>query len=92
MNAALASRVYDVLVKHCGARDGEYDRADFMHAHRDGAEYPCREYRFIGSLGFGGKFWSDYMTVSCYREDETTERLAAIESANIALAEMAAIA
>lgn len=88
MNSGLANRVYDILVEHCGAGDGEWDRPDFIHTHRDGAEYPPDEYRFIGSLGFGGKFWSYPMRVSCYREDETPERLASIAAANEALADL----
>jgi hypothetical protein len=40
---------------------------------------PGREYRFCGSLGFGGKFHCerDIWRVSCYPEDSTLERRAA---------------
>jgi hypothetical protein len=43
----------------------------------------CREFRFQGGLGFGGKFWPDEPArVTCYSEDETPERLAIIERVN----------
>jgi len=53
-------------------------------------EYRTREYRFIGSLGFGGKFWDNNgrFYVSCYQEDETEPRRQAIEKANSKLAEI----
>jgi hypothetical protein len=51
----------------------------------------CREYRFMGALGFGGKFWQQSMTVTCYPEDETPERRAIIERANAALADLLAV-
>lgn len=47
------------------------------------------EFRFIGDLGFGGKFWIDSrrgMWVNCYPEHGTPERLAIIEKTNEALA------
>ena len=79
-------RVYDVLVDLCGAVDDLGNRtqwACFWDKRHD-----LREYRFIGSLGFGGKFWvnSGRWYVTCYREDETIERLAIIEAANARLA------
>jgi len=36
---------------------------------------PCTEWRFQGSLGFGGKFRYPRMSVDCYPEDETPARL-----------------
>ena len=51
----------------------------------------CREYRFCGALGFGGKFRNNGNRnntphVDCYPEHETPERLAMIEAANRRLA------
>lgn len=50
----------------------------------------CIEFRFVGSLGFGGKVWSTSRDrpayVNCYSEDETPERLKVIEQANARLA------
>lgn len=45
------------------------------------------EYRFIGSLGFGGKFWRNNgrWYVTAYREDLTPERQAVIDATNAAL-------
>jgi hypothetical protein len=43
------------------------------------------EYRFIGTLGFGGKLYythSKGFYVSCYREDETPEILETINKIN----------
>jgi hypothetical protein len=82
----IAHRIYDVLVRHAGAT--EHDRIGFVVAHTtDGG---CWEFRFQGSLGFGGKFRNDAgrWRVDCYREDETPERLAVIEATNLALARM----
>ena len=77
-------RVYDLLVRECGAVEDESNRAQFAAFWKSNGT----EYRFIGSLGFGGKFWrtNGSWYVNCYREDETPARLRAIELANIALA------
>lgn len=77
-----ATAVYTALVKGAGAR--EEDRAEFVF-------HICRgvsEYRFIGSLGHGGKFWPETWRVSCYQEDETSERVAAIRRTNLELSRL----
>lgn len=76
--------VYALLVEHCGANPDQ--REDFVRA----MEGDCTEYRFIGSLGFGGKLYhSRYnrppLRVSCYPEDENPARITSIERANAAL-------
>lgn len=87
MREKTANGVYDVLVAHCGAR--EASREDFVYTHT--REF-CIEYRFMGSLGFGGKFWrnhsfrpdgtyGEHWYVSNYREDETPVTRAAAEAA-----------
>lgn len=72
------SRVYDILRVECGAT--EYWRNDFLTQMADG----CREYRFQGALGFGGKLWFDgrLAWVGYYSEDRLPERDAMVNSAN----------
>lgn len=72
-----ANNIWNVLAKHCGA--SERGREDFVATAIQGG---ITEYRFIGGLGFGGKFWGHRLKVTCYKEDETSEILAAIEKAN----------
>jgi hypothetical protein len=71
--------VFDLLVEECGAR--EFHRADFIHAltSTDSAEY-----RFGGSLGFGGKHYNEYqrLRVACYSDETTTGRGDAIRRVN----------
>ena len=85
-----ADQVYDVLVTNAGATDHPTNRAMFRHFwdhHQPGG---LDEFRFMGSLGFGGKLWRNARTnechVSCYREHETPERLATIAATDAALA------
>jgi len=78
-------RIYDILCECCGALDG--NRRNFIFTHDwEG----CREYRFQGVLGFGGKFRNepDLWFVSCYSEDATPERQAIIDLANEKLAKL----
>lgn len=77
--------VYDVLIEHCGALPRERDDCCSAMNSR------CREYRFQGSLGMGGKLYNAHgkMYVSCYSEDRTPARDAAIAAANAKLAAMA---
>lgn len=77
-------QVYDILVAEVGAReDGRHPFIEDMVS-----ENPASEWRFSGSLGFGGKYWPQDNRVNCYSEDETPERAAAIEQANQRLAEL----
>lgn len=48
------------------------------------------EYRFMGSLGSGGKLYTNNRVwrISCYREDETSERLKVIELVNSKLQDL----
>jgi hypothetical protein len=84
-----ARRVWGILVNHAGATDTDSNwvmfRQWFDKAFARGAD----EYRFIGALGFGGKFWlhhRDGIYVTCYPEDETPERREMIAATNDALA------
>jgi len=89
MNAATANQIYDVLVATCEAPESM--RADFVHVQT--TEF-CKEWRFQGELGFGGKFWRGRhgwifnrpnWFVNYYPEDRTPERDAMVEEANAAL-------
>lgn len=85
-----AKAVYDVLVEECGATsilNDPYARNNFQSSvTQDG----FTEYRFIGKLGFGGKFWDSHgkWYVSCYPEDRTAERNTMIATANVRLEAM----
>lgn len=74
--------IWAILVRYCGAsEDGlsEFRRTMLL------SDSNRMEYRFQGSLGFGGKLWIDpyNVRVSCYPEDVTPERSSAIDFANI---------
>ena len=82
LTAEQANAVYDVLVQHAGARSE--DREIFVILETGSW---CREYRFQGKLGFGGKFYVDPDTwrVGCYREDLTADRQQILDVTNAAL-------
>ena len=67
-----AHKIYDLLVKIGGAREDE--RQDFIYHHCDDP-HGCREWRFRGKLGFGGKYRSTWNGVTYYPEDETPEMI-----------------
>ena len=72
-----AKEIWQILVEECGANnDSEtFEIATTIEG--------TTEYRFCGHLGFGGKiYFQDRITVSCYPEDETPERLLMINKAN----------
>lgn len=83
-----ADRAYSILVEHAGAIESNDERADFIYS-VSRPDLLTTEYRFGGSLGFGGKFRipSDGRApfVNCYPEDRTPERLEAIDRTNNAL-------
>ena len=83
-------RVYNVLVEECGAwpRDSDHYVWEQFISYMNQRER-WFEFRFMGDLGFGGKFHRDeqgfsgpHYSVSCYPEDSTPERQAAIDRAN----------
>ena len=85
-----AGAAYDILVRLAGASEQRDARDEFVY-HVAHAYRPAIEFRFGGSLGWGGKFrnngnCNDTPHVDCYREHETPERAAAIASVNAALA------
>lgn len=85
LTAEQADQVWTILVDRAGA--GEAGREEFVFVQTRGR---CDEYRFIGGLGFGGKFWTSMhgprWYVTAYREDCTPERQRMIDDANAALA------
>lgn len=76
-------RVYDALVRLCEANDHQSDRMQWDNFWMSDGN----EYRFIGALGFGGKFFRSRSSwwVSCYPEDETPMRKLRIGETNRAL-------
>lgn len=87
MTEQAANDVYDVLVEECGATDTELTRRYFVLTQT--GEF-CTEFRFCGTLGFGGKFWRNARRwyVNCYSEDMTSERQKTIDAANMRLSEV----
>ena len=91
-----AAAVADILVEECAFRvHDDRDRASFIRtilaSVRADQRYICNEYRFMGGLGFGGKFRNNGNNenvpyVDCYREDETPARNEMIRRANERLA------
>jgi hypothetical protein len=99
MSEQQARAVLKILVEECGHRvfDPQRDGDSFVNSILAGDDANpwtvCREYRFGGELGFGGKFRNNgnhdnTPYVDCYSEDETPARLAMIERANKRLAEL----
>jgi len=85
MTREFLNKVYDILCQMADAR--EDDRFGFVESHMD-SKYPCREWRFCGSLGFGGKYRIERNTIDCYLEDLTPNRQATIDKVNQALADI----
>ncbi len=82
-----ASAVFDVLVEAAGA--SEWQRDEFVFTQTHGR---CDEFRFIGNLGFGGKFWrsNNRWYVTAYPEDIAAQpgRQVVIDAANSRLVEL----
>jgi hypothetical protein len=86
-----ARKVLKILIEECGhkiidPRDGEA----FVRGIKNET---CREWRFMGALGFGGKFRNNGNNgnvpyVDCYPENETPARLDMIARANARLREL----
>jgi hypothetical protein len=87
------SNVWQVLVEECGASEERGSGHGFDSFHHYMAEsYDWYEFRFIGHLGFGGKFhrrWNGDLYVSCYPEEMTPAKRKMIDRANERLAAMA---
>jgi hypothetical protein len=79
---SIAEPIFAILAEYAGAH--ESDRQSFLVVQAEG----CREYRFCGGLGFGGKFWNanGRWYVTCYPEDMTPGRESSIRRTNAARA------
>jgi len=82
-----ARRIWAILVTYAGATDDDFNWVSFRQWFDRAIERGQDEYRFMGLLGFGGKFWvsRDGFHVSCYPEDLTPEREHYIQTTNLAL-------
>ena len=84
MNRETLNKIWDTLMKTCGAQESGREAFVALLTHDEAV----REYRFIGSLGFGGKVWFNQdgvEHVNCYSEDWTPERRTMMDKANKAL-------
>lgn len=83
---AFYNKVYDILAEHVGAHE-HYREFFVQDALRE--KHQLTEWRFCGSLGFGGKIWrsNGKVYVNCYSEDKTPEREILIERVNRLLKE-----
>jgi hypothetical protein len=82
-----ARHIWSMLVAYAGATDTDSNWVSFRQWFDRAIECGQDEYRFMGLLGYGGKFWvsRDGFHVSCYPEDETPARLRIIEETNAVL-------
>lgn len=80
--ADVANAIFDILVERAGASESMRD--EFVYQQMGG----CREFRFQGSLGSGGKLYVEpnRWRVAAYPEDRTPQRDATIGETNAALA------
>lgn len=80
------NKIYDILVE-AGASADEHMRQDFIH-HFTSYDPPT-EWRFMGKLGFGGKFryrpCGAVFIVDCYSEDMNSTRRKVIDETNTKL-------
>jgi len=90
-SSELYEACWDILVEHADARNGlrGFNKISFVSSYLE-THYPATEWRFQGSLGFGGKFWriNGGLSVTCYTEDLNPERDAIIKKVNALLAEI----
>lgn len=87
----ILGKMYDILVAHAGARNDSYDRKSFVQCALNWDYRFGFEYRFMGSLGFGGKIWLPLHRepyISCYQENETPDRKEAIDQVNAELSRL----
>lgn len=74
--------IYEILITCCGAPELSDVRAEFLDYM--GTANPCREWRFGGWLGFGGKLYANghEIYVECYRKHKVPLVAFAIRVAN----------
>ena len=77
MKTDVKEKIWQILEEHAGAYPNNKD--NFL------ANWPeCTEYRFCGSLGFGGKIWHNCRKVyiNCYSEDLNPKKQKVIDKVN----------
>jgi hypothetical protein len=83
-----ANDVYDILIEKAGEVEDDHSRESFIYSQTTRF---VGEFRFMGALGFGGKFrrgtYDDVWYVDCYSEDLNPSRRAIIKATNKKLAE-----
>jgi hypothetical protein len=87
----MAVQIWQVLIEECGNRnDGRRLDLYSFCAYLEKDTGFGHEYRFMGALGFGGKFYNDHFSwrVGTYREDATPAKNEMIRRANVRLAEL----
>jgi hypothetical protein len=77
-----ANAVFDILIEECKAQ--EFDRDQFVRYMTTDPDDGFKEFRFGGTLGFGGKckLSNGSVYTSYYAEDHTEARMAASNAAN----------
>lgn len=84
-------KVWTALVEHAGANSDVYARQNFILIAEEYRTGRGIEYRFMGSLGYGGKVWLNQggkPYVSYYQEDGNVERLKVKVATDDALAKI----
>jgi hypothetical protein len=81
MTSDEANQVYDILIAE--ARAPQSQRDSFVREFT--SDKPTTEWRFMGALGFGGKFRFPGTRIDCYPEDETPARRKIIAKTNLKL-------
>lgn len=79
-------KAYDILVEFAGASKNHQDRLAFVSAftHTE-SKLRTSEWRFQGTIGFGGKFYYDGwgpMRIDCYVEERSRANAKTIETVN----------
>lgn len=79
-----AEAVYAILVEECGARTDNCGAGQDAFVSYTARDYDHHEFRFGGSLGFGGKVYvsQSQIRVAYYPEDRTPARDKAMLRAN----------
>lgn len=86
----LYDKCWAILVEQAGAYNNSQDRRHFVEVCLENHGKEDLEFRFCGSLGFGGKFrrYLGLLYVDCYPEDATKERLETVKRVNLLLAQL----
>lgn len=91
LTEAQAKAVWQVLVEECDASTDAMAELSFVNMFSTDTCYtPGSEWRFQGCLGVGGKLRYPSLSVDCYHEDATPERLEVIRATNVRLAALKA--